>query len=192
MILTKSIEIANCIFDPMTWDEAVKACEALGDGWRLPNKEELAWMYEHKDEIGGFGEGWFWSSSQGSYLYDIAWRQRFFDGKQDSNGEGIKSAVRACRDVEAKQEEPFDINRLGRTVPVDTYTEEWRATRNTAIEAALTKRLRDKFAGQALVGWLANDEGVMLPNGVSTYEFAAQRAFNYADAMLAERAKRSL
>ena len=25
----------------MTWDDAMKACADLGDGWRLPTKEEL-------------------------------------------------------------------------------------------------------------------------------------------------------
>jgi hypothetical protein len=163
MILTKSIEIAESNIGPMAWDEAVKACKALGDGWRLPTKEELDWMYQHKDEIGGFGSGWLWSSSQ-DYNGSGAWIQRFSVGYQDYYYKFSGYAVRACRDVEAKQEEPFDINRLGKT--------------------AYVSRLRDKFAGQALAGIAG--EGTYRS---SEPQVMAQHAYRFADAMLAERAK---
>lgn len=44
--------------------------------------------------------------------------------------------------------------------------------------------LRDWFAGQALTGWLAGDE----PEKRSYPQEAAYEAYQYADAMLAERA----
>jgi hypothetical protein len=48
--------------------------------------------------------------------------------------------------------------------------------------------LRDWFAGQALVGWLAADAN---PNsaGISPPESTAENAYKYADAMLAHRDK---
>jgi hypothetical protein len=185
MILTKSIEISSANLSPMTWAEAVEACKALGDGWRLPTKEELDWMYQHKDKISGFGEGWLWASTHYS---NYAWGQRFSDGNQGGSSKYDTYAVRACRDLlcltEDKQEEPFDINRLGRTVPVDISDEEWKATRNAEREAAYVSRLRDKFAGQAIAGIA----------GEGTYRSSepwvmARNAYRFADAMLAERAK---
>lgn len=39
-ITGQTIQIASNDFqDFMTWSEAKAACEALGDGWRLPTKE---------------------------------------------------------------------------------------------------------------------------------------------------------
>ena len=85
----------------MTWDEAITYCSNLGDGWRLPTKDELALMYEHKAELGGFGEGWLWSSSQSIgnvYGYSIAWIQQFSDGIQTTYGYKINEcSVRAVR-----------------------------------------------------------------------------------------------
>ncbi len=36
----------------MNWDDAKEACENLGDGWRLPTKDELNILYKNKDKIG--------------------------------------------------------------------------------------------------------------------------------------------
>jgi hypothetical protein len=38
----------------MTWDEAKTAVEKLVGLWRLPTYEELQFMYNKRDEIGGF------------------------------------------------------------------------------------------------------------------------------------------
>ena len=81
------LEIAQFDFsDPMTYDEAVKACSKLGDGWRLPTKEEMEKIYENKDMLGGFvspiyvsdnaefsidNNVYYWSSS--SYGSDYVW-----------------------------------------------------------------------------------------------------------------------
>ena len=80
---------------PMTWEKAVEYCKSLGEGWRLPTKDELNKMYENKDKLGGFGEGWLWSSSQYANYY--AWIQRFSDSIQDTNSKDSRYAVRACR-----------------------------------------------------------------------------------------------
>ena len=49
--------------------------------------------------LGGFGSGWYWSSSQNSNNNN-AWNQRFSDGNQDNNNKNNKNAVRAVRGFE--------------------------------------------------------------------------------------------
>jgi len=65
--------------------------------WFLPSKDELGLMYANlkKAGLGGFGEGWFWSSSQN--LNDTAWKQRFSDGQQTISVKYNRYAVRVCR-----------------------------------------------------------------------------------------------
>jgi hypothetical protein len=64
----------------MNWREALNACKELGDGWKLPSKEQLDILYKNKDEIGGFVNDAYWSAtSNGEYE---AWRQYFSDGDQ--------------------------------------------------------------------------------------------------------------
>ena len=81
------LEIAQFDFsEPMTYDEAVKACSKLGDGWRLPTKEEMEEIYKNKNILGGFvspiyvednsefyidNNVYYWSGS--SYGSDYVW-----------------------------------------------------------------------------------------------------------------------
>lgn len=81
------LEIAQFDFlGPMTYDEAVRACSKLGEGWRLPTKEEMEEIYENKDMLGGFislifvsdnykfstdNNVYYWSGS--SYGSDYVW-----------------------------------------------------------------------------------------------------------------------
>ncbi len=106
----------------MTWDEANEYCKSLGEGWRLPTKDELNQMYQLKDEIDGFGEGWLWSSSQSSS--SSAWVQLFSDGNQGISTKYNDDSVRAVRDTssfslssDASQDYPpdtfFKVKRLG-------------------------------------------------------------------------------
>lgn len=55
----------------MTWLEADAWAKSLGDGWRLPTREELILMYEKREEIGGFTTTsgsdyahWYWSCTE--------------------------------------------------------------------------------------------------------------------------------
>ena len=65
----------------MTWKEAKQTFADLGDGWRLPTKDELNLMYENKDKIGGYKNNTgYWSSTE--YNNYNAWRQNFYNGKQ--------------------------------------------------------------------------------------------------------------
>ena len=86
MEIEKSIEIENIqvatkdLEGVFTWDEAVEEVKKLGEGWRLPTKEEINLMYRHKDEIGGFVENLYWSSTE--YEANFAWIQNFNYGDQ--------------------------------------------------------------------------------------------------------------
>ena len=78
------------------FEEAKKVCENLGDGWRLPTKDELNVLYKNKDKIGGFAGISYWSSTEVDNFY--AWIQDFGDGFQDGNGKVTYSLnVRAVR-----------------------------------------------------------------------------------------------
>src|SRR5665648_560702 len=37
----------------LSWNEAKSLCESFGQGWRLPDKDELNCLYKNKDKIGG-------------------------------------------------------------------------------------------------------------------------------------------
>ena len=46
----------NTIETYMTWSEANRYCNSLGDGWRIPTKDELIFMFNNKgDEFGNYG-----------------------------------------------------------------------------------------------------------------------------------------
>ena len=63
---------------PMTWHEAVEYAKSLGDGWRLPTKEELEKAYVGKVE--GFKSDGYWSLSVAHLDTLNAWYVDFSDG----------------------------------------------------------------------------------------------------------------
>ncbi len=79
----------------MNWHEAVEACKKLGQGWRLPTKDELNMFYENKEEVGGFDYLNYWSSTEVDYV--SAWRQYFGSGNQGGSGKYTAIYVRAVR-----------------------------------------------------------------------------------------------
>lgn len=80
-----------------TWKDAKKVCKELGDGWRLPTREELHLMWLNKNTIGGFAAASYWSSSE--YANYTAWYHYFNFGYQDSDGKNNTYYVRAVRDI---------------------------------------------------------------------------------------------
>ena len=69
-----------------------------------------------------------------------------------------------------------------------TWTESWGG--ELANESERGMSLRDWFAGQALMGWLANrPNAAELPTDVSVPEVLARLSYGLADAMIAERQK---
>jgi len=102
LMIIGNLEIADIIFpEKMYWKEAKKACTSLGEGWRLPTKDELNFLFENKAEIGGFTENYYWSSTETKGVYS-SWIQLFDDfGVQfNSYVKGFKYNVRAVRDVQ--------------------------------------------------------------------------------------------
>ena len=79
-----------------TWENAKKLCEELGDGWRLPTREELHLIWLNKDKIGGFAAASYWGSSENSS--NFAWDQYFYNGSQDDSSKYDTYYVRAVRD----------------------------------------------------------------------------------------------
>jgi len=80
----------------MIWEEAKKACENLGRGWRLPTREELNTLYLNKEKIGGFADYYYWSSKE---LEDYAFYQNFKDGDQNYYRKYNTFYVRAVRTI---------------------------------------------------------------------------------------------
>ena len=79
------------------WKDAKKICEKLGDGWRLPTREELHLMWLNRDNIGGFVAAYSWSSSE--FNIPNAWFQYFYSGNQSNYYKNDANYVRAVRDV---------------------------------------------------------------------------------------------
>ena len=63
--------------------------------WYLPSKDELNQLYVNRVAIGGFANGYYWSSSENGN--DAAWSQFFGDGFQGSNFKDNYITVRAVR-----------------------------------------------------------------------------------------------
>ena len=80
----------------LTWHEAMKG---FSDGWRLPTKEELNVLYQHKDVVGGFANFFYWSSTE--YSSTNAWYQSFNFGVLNNGAKTATCLVRAVRAVRA-------------------------------------------------------------------------------------------
>lgn len=92
-----SLEIAELDFPKtMNWHEAIKACNDLGEGWRLPNKEELNLLYKNRDKISGLKISNYWSSSE-NLITNLAWLQNLFTGYQGEGGKDFSCHIRAVR-----------------------------------------------------------------------------------------------
>jgi hypothetical protein len=86
-----NIEIAQYDFPSfMNWEDAQKACSNLGDGWRLPTKDELNYLYVNQIAIGGFTNKSYWSSTVGDDeravgQFFVLDGDYFFQSKNDAN-----------------------------------------------------------------------------------------------------------
>ena len=65
IIKIENLEIAEYDFRKnMNWEDAVKACDELGRGWRLPDKDELNILLKNHYIIGNFTYWDYWSSTE--------------------------------------------------------------------------------------------------------------------------------
>ena len=80
----------------MSWDDAIIACEKIGEGWRLPTKQEMAVLYRKKAVIGGFEKDGYWSSF--SIDGHLAFVQSFY---KNINGPNAKHDLLFVRPVKS-------------------------------------------------------------------------------------------
>ena len=94
----ENLEIMAEDLGQMEWDEVNQKCAELGNGWRLPTKEELNFLYQNKETIGGFDNYEYWSSEQEGAQNDA--RVQFFgNGYQYTNYEAEIPNARLVRDL---------------------------------------------------------------------------------------------
>ncbi len=80
----------NCI-------NANEACTKLGEGWRLPNIDELNQLYLNKNIVGSFTDKGYWSSSVKSDT--IFWLQYFNLGTTFASYKSLTYNIRAIRTI---------------------------------------------------------------------------------------------
>ena len=104
-IIGKPIKIGNLLVAQhdfpirMRWEDAIKECQALGEGWRLPTKIELNILYKNKAKISGFSIDYSYCTSMDAERTSIAWIQQFEDGLQASTSKYNNSFVRAVKSL---------------------------------------------------------------------------------------------
>ncbi len=81
----------------MTWDEAIKAVEKLGNGWRLPTIEEFFMIYKNK-LINNNSKGYWSSTEYGNEGF--AWYFSFNSEDAYYSSKDNASYVRAVRNLE--------------------------------------------------------------------------------------------
>ena len=90
------LEVAQNTFPKMmNWHDAKAACDSLGNGWRLPSKDELVFLFQNKYRIGVFKFDIYWSSSE--YGTGYAWFQNLGYGGQYPSYKFDAAYVRAIR-----------------------------------------------------------------------------------------------
>ena len=82
-----------------TATSAIQICYELNQGgyqdWYLPAKDELNCLFLNQVAIGGFANGYYWSSTENSA--SDAWLQNFSGGSQGFNFKNLKDRVRCVR-----------------------------------------------------------------------------------------------
>jgi hypothetical protein len=110
-----NLEVAQFDFpDEMNLSDAKAACAELGNGWRLPTKDELNTLYENQDQIGGFTHNCYardhWSSTEGGN-FGGAWHQYFRNGAQYTGFADNVLHVRAVKNIVKTTPKPVVIGK---------------------------------------------------------------------------------
>jgi len=87
--------------EQMTWTDAMAKFGDQGSDpdWRLPTREELAFMYTNRAEISGLTTDkseFYWSSDE-AITKGFVWGQRFSDGALRQGWVSLKYPVRCVR-----------------------------------------------------------------------------------------------
>jgi hypothetical protein len=94
-ITGEKLQVALQDLDEMNWKDANEACANLGNGWRLPTKEELLVMRKelHLKGRGNFcGDCLYWSSTK--YSDYSAWFVNFANGYTDGSLKSFYGSIR--------------------------------------------------------------------------------------------------
>jgi hypothetical protein len=104
--LTGLVWSQNTVASDVTFEDAVKAVEALGEGWRLPTVDELQTIvdrtkYEPAIDTEAFpdtGSDWYWTSTPWARRPESAhWVVNFDYGGVYDDGFYFNACVRAVR-----------------------------------------------------------------------------------------------
>jgi hypothetical protein len=83
----------------MSFAEATEACASLGEGWRLPTKEELIFIHYNKSRLKKFVGKAYWSSTEegdGVFVQDFEFGYKINITKNDFDGNN-KASVHAVK-----------------------------------------------------------------------------------------------
>jgi hypothetical protein len=90
-----SIEVYPYDLGIMSWQESIESCKKLGNGWRLPTRNELNLMFIQKDNSFSFTNS-YWSSTEGDD--QTIWVQQFFYGSQMLFDKNRRCNIRPVKD----------------------------------------------------------------------------------------------
>lgn len=119
-IISKPITIGNLVVArndfplKMNWSDAKEACFKLGDGWRLPTKNELIFLYQNKRIIGGFHDTNYWTWSEYDGLN--AWKQNFLNNSKNEYLKSNALSVRAVKNTKTVSQSKKNIEQTNKSI----------------------------------------------------------------------------
>jgi hypothetical protein len=148
-VIGKPIKIGNLLVaqndfpKEMNWNNAKTACAKLGQGWRLPTKDELNTLYQNKEKIGGFTNNVLSKTSNSDYWTSSVstgvgwfWFQDLQSGDQWKWGaDNMTIHVRAVRSVKGLPNQQIvekSVSQNGNRAKTETKV---NTTKNSSIES---------------------------------------------------------
>jgi hypothetical protein len=152
----KKIEISSRMSsERMCYNDALKFCDSIGKGWRIPTTYELKEMFLNKDKIGGFVEqeknhwaegyksAWYWTSTPGECYADNKCLLHMSIESLSSYPESVKDGpygygnwIRPVKD--------YNINKINNT-PNNSQT----STNSTTTNSPATDRYGNKTSSNS-------------------------------------------
>lgn len=97
-IFIDNLEIMKKDLGKMDWYQAVKKCNEIGDGWRLPNKSELNFLFNNKEIIGEFENYYYWSIDE--FNTYTSYEKYFLNGNEGTTDKPNYLYVRPVKNIE--------------------------------------------------------------------------------------------